>query len=218
MKTIVKKCIDDCVEKIKEINDQELNGILNQIKKEVNEEEYENILYHSVKVNLAQLIPYDFNNALMLDLLCQYLKNVLDELPQDKKSYIYSCQLENNQATRLIEVPNLISYDELASLVLASFQAHGQGEYQIQKEGEVQHQLQEKITITYENEDIYKIHFTCLEEKTNDFIFDYDDVKIIEKNGDGIKEELNEGFDIFEEDDLFDQYMIFDMNYQETHS
>lgn len=224
MLEIINKCVEGCCEKVINNESEELQGLLTKIKEEVNENCYKDIVMRTVTSIISQAMVFSFEEEIIIELVCRSLEEVIDRLPELKKSYVLRCHMEGHEdyIYRTIEVPSYMSLDEFCCAVLGSFNADGYHMYSVDYDrktyfcpgydddyrthinyttdytlNDIDIRDNKELVITYDFGDNYEIVVRLEDVFINDFIFDLEYMYILDGEGYGIWEDHHYLLDMY---------------------
>lgn len=221
---IINKCLDDCYEEVVNSDLSQLQLLFNKIKSEVSDNNFQEIVRNVVTSVVSQAMIYYFPEDVIIELLCKSLEDIVERLPELKKSYTFRCTLEGHEdyIYRTIEVPSYMTLDDLCCAVLGSFNADGyhmysvdygkktyycsayHDDYRTYTEYASDYTLNElglrknrKMVITYDFGDNYEIVLKLEDIFNNDFIFELEHMYVLEGEGYGIWEDHHYLLDMY---------------------
>ncbi len=225
----IDQCLEECFDEIINTESSNIQELLTKIKEELNEESYIQSIRDMVRVCLPEIILVGLPEEYMEKYICEKLGNFISNLPLTTSSYVFKCQLRDQEKNvyREIEVPAMLSLDDLCVTVLAAFKASGYHLYSLTHKRQDYHcsrfeddfydedeilyledyelidldlKKNSKMTVCYDFGDNFEIVLTLKQIKKNDFMFDLEDMRYIKGKGYGIWEDAHYWLDLYYDD------------------
>ena len=225
----ISQCIEECYDEIINCQSEQVNQLFKTIKKEVNQESFEDIIKEVTRNTVAQIIATEMPGEYVEELLCYNLENLIANLGDYKKSYVFECRLRGQEdyVNRIIEVPSYLTLEDFCYCVLGSFNAEGyhmfsvdyrkdtfycrQFNDQFYDEDEMLYvddcslndlsiRKNSKLVLTYDFGDNYEFEIKLKEVKNNNCLVNIDDMKVIDGKGYGIWEDNHHLLDMYYDD------------------
>lgn len=210
--SIINKCLEDCLVELKNSSNPEIKEAIDNINSQVYGSDHEDIMESAMRIAIAQCMTYKLNKEQIDNIVVHFLNDISEHIPTLKSSYILSVKMKglSRYIQREIEIPGIMSLDDLCMVVLASMNCYGSHMYDITYGGETfDCLLQEdaenytaaytledlelskgdKLVLSYDYGEDYEFDILVKDIVEHDSFFNLEDMRVIKGKGYGIWED-----------------------------